>query len=89
MGDLAISTGLCLDSTWAGQNLTRDIQVTRAWFLVDRKTNDTMVTLRGNPSYRSDETTVMVQEDQAKEPWSLYVGLYTVVEGFEAPPECK
>ena len=32
---------------------------------------------------------VMVQEDQAKEPWSLYVGLYTVVEGFEAPPERK
>ena len=29
----------------------------------------------------------MVQEDQAGEPWSLYVGLYTVDEGFKAPPE--
>ena len=29
---------------------------------------------------------VMVQEDQAEEPWSSYVGLYTVVEGFKAPP---
>ena len=32
---------------------------------------------------------MMVQEDQAEEPWSLYVGLYTVVEGFKAPPEYK
>ena len=30
---------------------------------------------------------VMVQEDQAKEPWPLYLGLYTVVEGFQAPPK--
>ena len=29
----------------------------------------------------------MVQEDQAEEPWFLYVGLYTVDEGFKAPPE--
>ena len=48
-----------------------------------------MVTLRGDPLYRSEEAMVMVQEDQAEEPWSLYVGLYTVVEGFKAPPECK
>ena len=87
--DLAISTGLRLDSTWAGQNLSMNTQVTRAWFLVDCKTNDTKVTRRGNPLYRSGKTMVMVQEDQAEEPWSLYVGLYTVVEGFKAPPECK
>ena len=31
----------------------------------------------------------MVQEDQAEKPWSLYVGLYTVDEGFKAPPEHK
>ena len=31
----------------------------------------------------------MVQEDQAKESWSSYVGLYTIDEGFKAPPECK
>ena len=72
------------DRTWV-----RSTQVTRAWFLVDCKTNDAMVTLRGDPLYRSRETTVMVQEDQAKELWSLYVGLYTVVEGFKAPPERK
>ena len=48
-----------------------------------------MVTLRGDPLYRSEEAVVMVQEDQAEKPWSLYVGLYTVVEGFKAPPECK
>ena len=42
-----------------------------------------------DPLYRSEETMVMVQEDQAEEPWSLYVGLYTVVEGFKAPPERK
>ena len=59
------------------------------WFLVDCKTNDTMVTRREDPLYRSKETMVMVQEDQAEEPWSSYVGLYTVVEGFKAPPECK
>ena len=67
----------------------RGTRVTRAWFLVDCKTDDTMVTLRGGPLYRSEETMMMVQEDQAEEPWSLYVGLYTVVEGFKAPPECK
>ena len=48
-----------------------------------------MVTQREDPLYRSGETMVMVQEDQAEEPWSLYVGLYPVVEGFEAPPERK
>ena len=31
----------------------------------------------------------MVQEDQAEELWSPYAGLYTVVEGFKAPPERK
>ena len=46
------------------------------------------VTLRANPCIERREV-VMIQEDQAKELWSLYVGLYTVVEGFEAPPECK
>ena len=46
------------------------------------------VTLRADPCIEREET-VMVQEDQAKEPWSLYVGLYTVAEGFKAPPECK
>ena len=29
---------------------------------------------------------VMVQEDQAEEPWSSYNDLYTSVEGFKAPP---
>ena len=72
-----------------GRTWIRDTQVTRAWFLVDCKTNDTLVTRRGDPWYRSEERTVMVQEDQAEEPWSLYVGLYTVVEGFKAPPEYK
>ena len=71
MWDLAISTGLRLDSTWAGQNLSISAQVTRSWFLVDCKTNDTMVTQRGDPLYRSEEAMVMVQEDQAEEPWSL------------------
>ena len=66
-----------------------DTQATRIQFLVDCKTDDTMVTQRGDPLYRSEETTVMVQEDQAEEPWSLYVGLYTAVEGFKAPPERK
>ena len=30
----------------------------------------------------------MVQEDQAGELWSMYIGLYTSDEGFEVPPEC-
>ena len=66
-----------------------DTRVTGIEFPVDCKTNDTRVTQRGDPLYRSEETMVMVQEDQAEEPWSSYVGLYTVVEGFKAPPECK
>ena len=56
-------------------------------FLVDCKTNDTMVTQRGDPLYRSEETMVMVQEDQAEEPWSSHYDLYTIDEGFKAPPE--
>ena len=87
--DLAISTGLCLDSTWAGQNLIRETQVTRVRFLVDCKTDDTMVTQRGDPLYRSEETMVMVQEDQAGVLRSSYYDLYTVDEGFKAPPECR
>ena len=70
------------DGTWI-----HNTQVTRTWFLVDCKTNDTMVTRRGDPLYRSDETMVMVQEDQAGEPWSSYYSLYTIDEGFKAPPE--
>ena len=46
------------------------------------------VTLRENPCIERGRM-VMVQEDQAEELWSLYVGLYTVVEGFKAPPERK
>ena len=46
-----------------------------------------MVTRRGDPLYRSFETMVMVQEDQAGEPWSSYYNLYTIDEGFKAPPE--
>ena len=89
MRDLAISTGLYLDSTWAGQNLSTRYTSHKAGFLVDCKTNGTMVTRREGPLYRSEETMVMFQEDQAEEPWSVYIGLYTVVEGFKAPPECK
>ena len=55
---------------------------------LDCKTDDSMVTLRDDPLYRGRRTMVMVQEDQAEEPWSLYVGLYTVDEGFKAPPKC-
>ena len=65
----------------------RDTQVTRAWFLVDCKTDDTIVTQREDPLYRSEETMVMVQEDQAGEPWSFYYDLYTIDKGFKAPPE--
>ena len=67
----------------------RDTQVTRALVpcrLQDRRHDGHT---KGDPLYRSEETMVMVQEDQAEEPWSLYVGLYTVVEGFKAPPEYK
>ena len=46
-----------------------------------------MVTQRGDPLYRSEETMVMVQEDQAGELWSFDYDLYTVDEGFKAPPE--
>ena len=46
-----------------------------------------MVTQRGDPLYRSEEMMVMIQEDQAGEPWSFYYDLYTVDEGFKAPPE--
>ena len=30
---------------------------------------------------------VMVQEDQAGEPWSLYTSIYTFAKGFKAPLE--
>ncbi len=30
---------------------------------------------------------VTIQKDQAREPWSTTMGLYTSEEGFEAPPE--
>ena len=82
------STRLQSDSTWAGQNLIRvvhELQERRSLELQDKRHE---VTLRANPCIKRGRM-VMVQEDQAKEPWSLYVGLYTVVEGFKAPPECK
>ena len=41
---------------------------------------------KGEPLYRVEEEVVMVQEDQAREPWSPDVDLYTVDEGFKAPP---
>ena len=41
---------------------------------------------KGEPLYRRKGKMVMVQEDQAGEPWSSDVGLYTVDEGFKAPP---
>ena len=82
------STRLQSDSTWAGRNLIRGerkLQGRRPLELQDKRHE---VTLRANPCIERGEL-VMVQEDQAKEPWSLYIGLYTVVEGFKAPPECK
>ena len=87
--DLAISTGPRFDSTWAGQNL--DVRYTSHKDSVPCRLQDKRRDghTKGDPLYRSEETTVMVQEDQAEEPWSLYVGLYTVVEGFKAPPERK
>ena len=65
--------------------MVHKLQEGRSLELQDRRHE---VTLRANPCIER-ERMVMVQEDQAKEPWSLYVGLYTVVEGFKAPPECK
>ena len=85
---LTRSTRLRLDSTWAGRSLIRmvyELQGGRPLELGDKRHE---VTLRANPCIER-EGMVMIQEDQAKEPWSLYVGLYTVVEGFKAPPECK
>ena len=82
---LTSSTRLWSDSTWAGQNLIRvihELQGRRPLELQDERHE---VTLRANPCIEQGKT-VMVQEDQAEEPWSLYVGLYTVVEGFKAPP---
>ena len=82
------STRLQSDSTWAGQILilvVHELQGRRPLELLDKRHE---VTLRANPCIER-ERTVMVQEDQAKEPWSLYVGLYTVVEGFKAPPKRK
>ena len=31
----------------------------------------------------------MVQEDQAREPWSLFVNLYTLEDSFKAPHETQ
>ena len=61
-------------STWAGQNLgSTSLKTTQVQGLQERQLK---VTLReGFPSI--EETMVMVQEDQAGEPWSSYVGLYT------------
>ena len=87
--DLAISTGLHFNSTWAGQNLnTSWTQVTRVEATWTARQMTQGHTKGGDPLYRG-ETTVMIQEDQAGEPWSLYKGLYTVDEGFKAPPECS
>ena len=88
--DLTISTGLCFDSTWAGQNL----YTSNTWMEHKLQGIGTTWTARlttqshtkGEPLYRREEKMVMVQEDQAREPWSLYIGLYTVVKGFKAPP---
>src|ERR1700761_647581 len=52
---------------------------------LDCKINDAR-SHEGRISCREKGTMVMVQEDQAREPWSLCVGLYTVDEGFKAPP---
>ena len=85
---LTMSTRLLFDSTWAGRNLIRivhKLQGKRPLELQDKRRE---VTLRANPCIERGGM-MMVQEDQAEEPWSLYVGLYTVVEGFKAPPECK
>ena len=79
------STRLQSDSTWAGQNLIRvihELQGNRPLELQDKRHE---VTLRANPCIERGRL-VMIQEDQAEEPWSSYVGLYTVAEGFKAPP---
>src|ERR1700761_3627277 len=85
--DSAISTGLRLDSTWAGQNLnTRWTQVTRAtttW--TARQTTGSHT--KGGTLVWKEAKTVMVQEDQAGELWSSHYVLYTIDEGFKAPPE--
>ncbi len=35
---------------------------------------------------RASENRVVIQKDQAEEPWSTTSGLYTGEEGFEVPP---
>ena len=82
------STRLQSDSTWAGRNLVRAVRELQGRCPLELQDKRREVTLRANPCIEREET-VMIQEDQAKEPWSLYVGLYTVAEGFKAPPECK
>ena len=76
-----------LIGTWAGQNL--DAIYTSHKGLVPCRLQDERheVTLREGSLVEERETTAIVQEDQAGEPWSLYVGLYTIDEGFKAPPE--
>ena len=85
---LTSSTRLRSDSTWAGQNLIWMIYELQGRCPLELQDERREVTLRADPCIER-RGTVMVQEDQAREPWSLYVGLYTVVEGFKAPPECK
>ena len=82
------STRLQSDSTWAGRNLIRVVYGLQGRHPLELQDKQHEVTLRANPCIERGRT-VMVQEDQAKEPWSSYIGLYTVVEGFKAPPECK
>ena len=58
-------------STWAGQSL--DTQVTRPHRYRDCKSNDWKSHIGKIPSI--EDRMVMVQEDQAKEPWFSYNGL--------------
>ena len=82
------STRLQSDSTWAGRNLIRVVYGLQGRHPLELQDKRHEVTLRANPCIEQGRK-VMIQEDQAEEPRSLYVGLYTVVEGFKAPPECK
>jgi len=87
--DLAISTGPRLDDTWAGQNLGTTEHKSQGWLPLGLQDKRLRVTLREDPLYRGRRNAVIVQEDQAEEPWSLYIGLYTIFKGFKAPPESR